>query len=89
MVFRFADQLLGNDIFFKKAVAIELMAAGKKVRHEYFEENEFMFQPRPGFFEFEDGNIVTEEMFWHDRNHNGWDDGWQEVIEAKIEVTVN
>jgi hypothetical protein len=60
-----------------KQEAIDAMKAGKILTHEYFQPNEWV-TIRNGAFVFEDGISCTTEMFWNDRKHAGWDDGWRE-----------
>jgi hypothetical protein len=58
-----------------KSEAIEAMRAGKKVRHRYFSDNEWVTMEH-GWFRFEDGVTVKPSMFWNDRSGSEWETDW-------------
>lgn len=66
-----------------KEQAIEAMKAGKKVRHRYFTDDEWVRLRYPdvaGVYEFEDGVICRAREFWYIRRGPEWEDGW-EIVE--------
>jgi hypothetical protein len=65
--------------------ALKAMKEGKKVRHEYYSPEEFLFINQDGNFQTEDGCIhgwVSDE-FWS--VWQKWPDGWDLVIESDHE----
>jgi hypothetical protein len=63
-----------------KQAAIDAMMQGKKVRHKYFVENEWMkSSPNGLMYYFEDGYFGTAEIFWSYRQEDYWLTGWEIV----------
>jgi len=62
-----------------KDQAILAMLDGKKVRHRYFEEDEFIFlaDKIKNIYEFENGLQASATMFWFDRRIEEWLTGWE------------
>lgn len=63
-----------------KQEAIQAMQDGKKVRHEYFSDDEFIFMIDDEIcdergFQMRAGNID----FWTDRKGEQWENGWSIV----------
>ena len=48
--------------------------------NRFFSDDEAIRQPRPeiGEYEFEDGVKTSATMFWHFRQQDYWNDGWEE-----------
>lgn len=65
-----------------KQEAIEAMKQGKKVRHYYFGNHEWMTMKEYMIY-FEDGVRVTAHEFWQDRIGEGWETGYSIVEDAK------
>lgn len=63
-----------------KEEAKQAMLEGKKVRHRYFSDNEYMSMNANKDFVFEDGVICTGTLFWSDRQGPEWDIDW-EIVE--------
>ena len=61
-----------------KEQAIEAMKAGKKVRHLYFTDDEYMYMPDPRVskYKFEDGHTVSAIEFFKHRTSPGWENDW-------------
>ena len=57
--------------------AIEMMKAGKKVRHRYFDRDEWMTIEN-GIYVFEDRVKCPPYVFWHDRSGVEWLTDWEE-----------
>jgi hypothetical protein len=62
-----------------KLEAIEAMKAGKKVRHRYFSDNEWVTLIAPATLLFEDGVKCSFGLFWHDRPGSEWNYDWEIV----------
>lgn len=64
-----------------KQEALEAMRNGKKVRHDYYTPDEFLFINKDGKFQTEDGCIhgYTGDEFWS--VWQKWPDGWEVVTE--------
>ena len=62
-----------------KEEAIQAMKEGKKVTHRFFTDDEFVRQPKPEIdeYEFEDGVVTSNILFWHFRKEEYWNDGWE------------
>lgn len=58
--------------------AMEAMLQGKKVRHRYFSDEEYMTIEN-GKILLEDGVKCSYEEFWKYRNLEGWKDGYELV----------
>jgi hypothetical protein len=58
-----------------KAEALESMRQGNKLRHSFFDAEEWMMIVR-GEVVFEDGCRCTVEMFWQDRTEDVWLENW-------------
>jgi len=53
--------------------ALELLHQGKKVTHEYFDDDEFIYiSERTGTFTTEDGYDFTEQWWEYDKFKDGW-----------------
>lgn len=65
-----------------KDEAIEVMKQGKKVRHQYFSQDEWMKQDdeRPRYYRFEDGVVCSPEEFWRFRQEKAFETDW-EIVE--------
>lgn len=59
-----------------KDEAIKAMESGKKVRHKYFFDDEWMTLSN-GMILFEDTVTVRPEIFWLGKNSIGWQDGYE------------
>lgn len=62
-----------------KQEAIQAMKQGKRVRHRFFSQDEWMTQYSNGQIIFEDGVKVNMALFWSDRTGPAWQDGWEIV----------
>ena len=62
-----------------KDEAIFAMLEGKKVRHRFFMDNEWMemLDKVKNIYIFEDGVKVSAQMFWMDRRNEMWNSGWE------------
>lgn len=58
-----------------KQEAIEAMKQGKKVFHRYFDKDEWITM-QGLYIVTEKGHRIFQDMFWADRNREGWDDGY-------------
>lgn len=58
-----------------KNETIEALYGGKKIRHNYFDDNEWMIMDDSGRIVFEDGCSYTVDEFWYDRRSPVWEDG--------------
>lgn len=56
--------------------AIKQMHRGEKITHRYFSSDEWMTIEK-GMFLLEDGVKVPFELFWKDRQGEGWEDGYE------------
>lgn len=61
-----------------KEQAIEAMKEGKKVRHRYFSEHEWMMMGRRGLV-FENKVSCSFTEFWQRRRTTEWEVGWSIV----------
>ena len=63
-----------------KDEAIHELMNGKTLTHRFFSDDESIRQPRSeiGEYEFEDGVKTSVTMFWHFRQQDYWNDGWEE-----------
>lgn len=59
-----------------KKEAIEAMKQGKRVTHICFTPNEYIIENSYKNFEFEDGCICSNDMFWMYRKEDIWLTGW-------------
>ncbi len=64
-----------------RSSAIVAMVRGEKVRHRFFDSNEWVKMNPDDNYEFEDGVICTPELFWMDRSGELWYDDWVIVNE--------
>lgn len=63
-----------------KSEAIQAMEEGKKVRHRYFSDNEWVKELNPFMYIYEDGVRHSKKGFWDIREQNdGWDEDWEIV----------
>lgn len=71
-----------------KSEAIAAINNGETVTHQYMDSHEFVKLSKHSryIYEFEDGIQVHSEMFWRDRNHDGWQNGW-EIFTGTITLT--
>lgn len=61
-----------------KEEAIAAMREGKKVKHMYFEDYEWMKLSPDGLYQFEDGSMIDSSLFWEDRKDNeSWNVEWE------------
>lgn len=63
-----------------KYEAMKAMQDGKKVRHGYFDDNEWMKRHSPGYYQFEDDVVINQSEFWSIRNSEAWNQDW-EIVE--------
>ena len=68
-----------------KKEAFQAMREGKKVRHNYFSEDEWMTIENSKIV-FEDGVKCTQKDFFLDRSGPDWKDGYSIVEEKEIVV---
>lgn len=61
-----------------KAEAIQAMSEGKKVRHHYFYDGEWMTMQN-GKILLEDGVVCSPNEFWSWRWGTEWNDGYELV----------
>jgi len=59
--------------------AMIAMKEGKKVRHRFFANDEWMMRTEDGKYLFEDGVKCSFLMFWMDRTGEEWNDDWSIV----------
>lgn len=61
-----------------KQQAIEAMKEGKKVTHNYFTSEEYMFMPslRMNLYQFEDGVKISSIDFWEIIDSESYNTGW-------------
>lgn len=62
-----------------KDEAIIALTEGNVIRHTNFDDNEWVKQRNNNIYIFEDGCIVTAELFWKNRSNKSWDDGYSIV----------
>ena len=68
-----------------KQEAISKMTEGKKVTHQYFDNDEYVRMRIYGMPERTDTSIywlsdkhqVSASMFWFDRSGDHWNEGWE------------
>ena len=67
---------------------MEALTSGKKVRHEYYSDNEFVFINKQAELETEDGHThgTFNDEFW--KVYQKWDEGWSIVEDVKNESKV-
>ncbi len=56
---------------------IEALYVGKKITHNYFDDNEWFIMDNDDRIVFEDGCSCTVDEFWYDRRSPIWEDGWE------------
>ena len=63
-----------------KDEAIQELRNGKTLTHRFFSDDEAIRQPRAeiGEYEFEDGVKTSATIFWHFRQQDYWNNGWEE-----------
>lgn len=57
--------------------AKQLMSEGKKLTHRYFQDNEWITSNDKGDIIFEDGTVVSSQLFWFDRSGKSWQTDWK------------
>lgn len=62
-----------------KTEAIALLRQGKKVRHRFFSDHEWIKIGKSGKIETEEGYLLDWGMFWGDRQGGAWELCWDEV----------
>ena len=62
------------DLPMSKEQMLEAMRNGKKVTHDYFTSDEYIYL-KDGKIVSEDG--VTHDFFWLDRKGSNWETGWR------------
>jgi len=62
-----------------KQEAIQAMRDGKKVRHIYFTDDEWIKLTPTGLYEFKDGVVFPNLLFGEDRDEQ-WNEGWELVL---------
>lgn len=60
-----------------RAEAKKAIEAGKKVTHEYFTPEEWVTYYGNHVYIMEDGVTVHEALFWHDRQAECFEEGWE------------
>lgn len=69
-----------------KAEALHYMACGRKVRHEYFSDDEWMtINPENGNILLEDGCQCSVEEFFSYRTDKSFDEGY-ELLDSESEI---
>lgn len=63
-----------------KEEAKNSLEQGKVLTHLYFEKYEWVKKNASGKYEFEDGATIDPDLFWKDRQSDGWDDEWSLYI---------
>jgi len=58
-----------------KQEAIEAMKVGKKVTHEYFNSDEYIYMIGESLYDEGDSYLISD-LFWKDREGFHWDTGW-------------
>jgi hypothetical protein len=58
-----------------KKEAIEAMKVGKKVTHEYFNSDEYIYMIGESLYDEDDLNLDRND-FWSDRLTENWSNGW-------------
>lgn len=73
----------------KKSEAIELMKRGAKVRHMYFNIDQWIQSTADGAIYTDNKNqIVAAKVYWVNRPESDWEDGWS-IIDENEFVTVS
>lgn len=69
--------LIGNSsaASMSRSEAIQALSEGKKVTHRYFTDDEFIYQ-EGSYYVDKDGNKLEPELFWKDRENEGFETGW-------------
>lgn len=62
--------------------AMMLLAAGKKIAHRYFADNEYLQRDAGGVLRFQNGTEVNETEYWANRRADFWLNGWSEYQPA-------
>jgi hypothetical protein len=62
-----------------KAEAINAIKDGKKVKHEYFSDDEWIVKGKSKLIQFEDGIECSCSEFFRYRNGDDWNCGWSVV----------
>jgi len=60
-----------------KEEAIKALEQGKKIRHRFFADDEFVCMNKDGQYEFEDGVKMTKWEFWQLRPESYWLIDWE------------
>ncbi len=59
---------------------------GKKIRHKYFTDDEFIFLNSKNEMEDADGNIFNKMDFWISRGTEQFNEGWEILQEIDDEI---
>lgn len=70
-----------------KDEAILEMMKGKKVRHRFFTDNEWMMilDKVKNIYLFEDGVEISAQMFWMDRRDGMWNTDWEIYNDQQVQ----
>jgi len=58
-----------------KEEAFTAMKAGKKVTHNYFHPDEYIYMIGNNMYD-EDDIFLEQSYFWEERTHANWDKNW-------------
>lgn len=61
-----------------KEQAMQALKEGKKLTHDYMSAHEYVFF-KDNYMRGEDDSRISWEIFWRDRQVDGWNRGWYEV----------
>lgn len=64
-----------------KSEAIIAMLKGNKIRHRYFDSNEYVMMIDENTVQFEDGVKQSSFEFWSIRQSGFWDNDWEIITE--------
>ncbi len=62
-----------------KQEMLKALQEGKKVRHRYFSDDEWMMRRADGNYMFEDGVSCSAGLFWADRSGEQYNADWEIV----------
>lgn len=68
-----------------KVEAIQAMRAGKRVRHRFFSDDEFVTMVGDLIVD-ENGYEFSQTMFWNDRTTEVWENDWEIVPDKNMSV---
>lgn len=71
-----------------KEKAKELIDAGEKLTHRFFDDGEWVTSLNNDTFIFEDGVTWPKHNFWEQREDEAWDEDWEIFAEPKLKYEV-